>query len=808
MGKIFYSGLSFILLICLNTVHVRSQIAVSGTLQDAEDNSSLSYANVALLHEPDSVFVTGTTSDEKGWFLLQVPDSGSYLLRLSYLGYGTQFIPVQLFQQEKTKSLGVIGIPKSGENLQEVVIVGKKPMYSYEGEKKIYNVSEDPSVQGGVANDALQNAPGVYVDMEGNITLRGVSGVEIWINDKPSKIKEEGLKSFLQQLPANSISRIEVITNPSARYGAEGTGGIINIITHDKITKNRLLSFGFNGSTQFSYSPWLSLVLSNEKISFTSYLSHSSFENNNTSHSSGYVLNEGDTIYSTESNSGGGWNYGWTYGHIGFTWEIDTMTTFDIWGGGSVSRNESKYNTSTIRIMDDGEIFQYLRNSWGTGEGTYVNGGLSLDRRFKKEGHHLILESYLGNHINENQRDYEKLFSVQTWDNQKYRQISSGNGLWGQAELNYTNPLGKNKELESGTTLEISNQYSDTPTDTFDFVSNQYYYADIYSNVSDQRILSGAAYVTYKDTIKFLTYKAGLRYEYCNLSMESVALPEALHRSFGTFFPTLHLSTKTKNNHNFTLSYARRVRNPMWGLDPFVNRIDNENIYAGNPWLNPTYTDSYEAGYAKFFQSGASISATAFHRRTLNDITQRTDGVFDTILGRYTIYTTFVNAGKTIFNGADFTVSFNPVKNLRMVWYTNAYHQNFYADFDTYVIDKSDFTFNSRLMFMYNISLFRIQLMGNYRSASQNLTGSEDPTYWMNLTVNADLFNNKLSLRLGMMDVFNWMERNVSTTTPSYISTSSSKQKSQYLTFGITFRFGKIELERMQRQPDNSVPMN
>jgi len=806
MGKQYSFGLILFLFTCFFSLQLSSQVKISGVLKDAEEKLPLSYANVALLAGIDSVFISGTTTDENGRFQIVSPDTGNYLLRISYLGYGTQLVVLTISNVEQ-KNLGDILVQKSGENLAEVVIEGKRPIYSYDGEKKVYNVSEDPSVQGGVANDALQNAPGVFVDMEGNITLRGVSGVEIWINDKPSKIKGEGLKTFLQQLPANSLTRIEVITNPSARFGAEGTGGIINIITHDKIRRNRLLSFGLNGTTQYSYSPWASLVLSNEKLSLHTYISHSSNESQYKSLSSGYVLDEGNTIYASESNSYSGWKYGWTYGHLGLTWEIDTSTTFDVWAGGSVSNNSSNSNAGTVRIMDNGDVYEFERNSSGKGTGHNFNGGLTFERRFRKDGHRISLDSYLGNYLSDNSSEYEKLFTVQTWENQKYVQKPFNNGLWGDAELNYTNPLGKNRELESGSTLQINNHFIETPVDTFDFVTQQYHYAEIYSNRSDQRILSGAAYVTYKDTLGFLNYKLGLRYEYCNIAMESKALPDVLHRSFGTFFPTLHLSAKTKKNHNFTLSYARRVQNPEWGLDPFVNRIDRESMSSGNPWLNPAYTDSYEAGYAKFFNSGTSVSATAYHRRTKNDITYRTDGQFDTIIGRYTVFTSYVNAGRNIYSGADFTVTANPVKNLRAIWYSNVYQQNFYADFGSYIVDKTDFSYNSRLTLMYSYKIFRIHLMGNYRSASETFTGTEKPFYWMNITANADLFDKKLSLRLGMMDVFNWMERNSTTSTPTYVSTGTSKQKSQYLTFGITFRFGKIELERMQRQPDNSIPV-
>ena len=282
MKGFFYSVL--ICLVLLSGLSLKSvgQVMLSGTIQDSISHSALAYANIALLQLSDSAFVNGTTTSETGQFTLKV-DTGSYLMRLSYLGYKTRFVPINIDRKDSTYELGNIYLSNAGTNLDEFEVTAKKPMYAYEGEKKVYNVSEDPSVQGGVATDALQNAPGVYVDMEGNITLRGVSGVEIWLNGKPSRIKAEGLKEFLKQLPANSIEKIEVITNPSARYSAEGTAGVINIVTYEKIKNNKLFSFGYNGSTQTSYSPWVSFVYANDKFSFNTYISASEYNSEGTS---------------------------------------------------------------------------------------------------------------------------------------------------------------------------------------------------------------------------------------------------------------------------------------------------------------------------------------------------------------------------------------------------------------------------------------------------------------------------------------------------------------------------------------------
>lgn len=786
-----------------------SQNKIKGKILDIEDNKVLSFANIAVLNCIDSVFISGTTTDENGFFEISTKDTSKFLLRISYLNYGTQIFEFETNKESKLTDLGDIKISKSAQQLTEFVIESKKPLYSFEGEKKIYNVSEDISVQGGVATDALQNAPGVYVDMEGNITLRGVSGVEIWINDKPSKIQAEGLKSFLQQLPANSINRIEVITNPSARYGAEGTGGIINIVTNEKIKKNDLISFGFNGSTQPSYSPWLSYAYSTEKFHINSYITYNSSKNSNISKSEGIVLNNNDTVYSVVSNSKGEWENEWMYGHLSFSWQIDTNTNIDFWGGFSLSKNNSFSNSNSLRTLNNGDLINFNRRNKGDNNSYNTHAGLSFDHNFKKKkGHKISINGYWGNFDSESLRYNERINIGLPNKNLSFKQNSEYRGTWMSSNIDYENPLKEKRKIEAGAQFGLNTVLSSSLTDTLNFASQQYEFVQLFSNSLDQKTYNGALYTTYSDTLWFINYKAGLRYEYASLNMNSIALNDELNRFWGSIFPTIHLSTRTKKNDNFTLSYARRLRYPMWELDPFVNRIDEESISSGNPYLDPTFTDSYEAAWAKFFKSGTSISSTIYHRRTNNDITYKSEGKFDQTYDRFTIFSTYINAGKNIYNGADFTINYSPIKNLRFIWYTNIYDQSFYADLGSYVIDKNDFAYNSRLTLMYNYKNIRMHIIGNYRSASDNIFGRTEPDYWINASLNADFFKRKLSLRLGMMDVFNWMERVSSTSTPTYISLSSSKHRSQFVNFGITFRFGKIELEKPQMAPSPGIQMN
>ena len=245
-----------------------AQNKVTGTIVEEANGKAIPFVNVGLFRQSDSVFVSGSASDDKGRFELQAVPNGDYRLMVSAIGFQTF---EQMLTVKGNQDLGQLKLSEGSTKLDEVVITEKRPLFAVEGEKTMYNVAEDPSIQTGTASDALQNAPGVEVDVEGNISLRGTSSVEVWINDKPSHMTAENLKTYIQTMPANSIDRVEVITNPSARYGSKADG-IINIVTNAKIQKNEFFSFGVNASTSPYIGPWLSYVWSNEKLTINAYV--------------------------------------------------------------------------------------------------------------------------------------------------------------------------------------------------------------------------------------------------------------------------------------------------------------------------------------------------------------------------------------------------------------------------------------------------------------------------------------------------------------------------------------------------------
>lgn len=794
MKKLIFINVLFFTFFTSN-ISIGQNYSISGTILDSLNNKVIPFCNVSILKQADSSMIKGTTCDENGNFIFSKINQDSIIIRYSNIGFVTHFQPIIL--QNKETNVGKIYLSTHVSTLNGVEITATRPIYSFDADKKVYNVSDDISIQGGTTTDALQNAPGVWVDMEGNITLRGVSGVEIWINGKPSKIKEEGLKTYLQQLPANAIDRIEVMTNPSAKYGASGNGGIINIITKGKIKKNYLLSFGINGSTQPQISPWLSYVWSNEKWSISSYLSRSQSSYNWQSSSNGMVKDGSDTTYlfdnSNESNSA----YSWNYGHLGIDYEFDKKSSLSFYVGGGISEGDSHSESTSNRYMiAENMAYNSTSASKGSNFGNNWNAGTTYTYKFNEEGKQFDADFSLGNWQNKYNSDFEQLYTIQTYKNKRQKQENFSKNEWSSLSFNFENPINDSTSFETGLSFEYSPSLQDNPIDTLNFGNETWSRAYRLYNKNHGYDMETEAFVTYSAKIWVIKYKLGARGEYKQYRFTSDALQKEVNRDFLNIYPSIFLSYQTKSMHNFNISYSRRVQYPEYQLDPFIYYNNEEQIHGGNPLLKEAFTNSFQAGWAKYFKSGGSVNISLYHRNTNNSISNINMVVFDTVFQRTTLFSSFANSGHDANTGGEFTITFRPLKNLNLMFTNNFYDKSIKADLGTYKIDKHDFSFDHRTTIVYTLmKLYTIQLMGYYRSANLTIQGSSDPIYYINATVRADLFKKRLSVRFGVQDIFNWQKEYKNTNTPTLVSSSSSKSITQYFTAGLTFRFGKIELE-------------
>ena len=649
-----------------------AQHTITGTLADDATNEKLAFVNVGLIRTADTVYVSGTASNDKGFFKLEHIRDGQYILQITAIGYENY---KNILDVTDDIDLGVIKMHEGAVRLEEVVIVESKPLFANEGEKTLYNVSEDPSIQTGTASDALQNAPGVEVDVEGNVTLRGVSSVEIWINGKPSHLNEENLKTYIQQLPANAIKTIEVITNPSARYASKSDGGIINIVTNAKVQKNQFVSFGSRFSSRPDLSPWVSYVYANEKVTFNMYL-NGNYRNNKTENNGySYSFKDSDTepgvldTTTTTSYTGGGHdrNYGGGF-FMNFQYNIDTMNNVSVWVGGFPNwssgddwqdyfRND--YRTSGI------DRNHYYTDSEYTSSFMGFNGGAEYQHLFNNKGHNITFslngDYWGGSNNSDNLQTYYYPMSDSILRYAGYRNDNRYGDFGYDASIDYNIPYCENGEIGLGVSY---NHKPDTYHIIYDTLIDPTTYVEDNLRTLDRVSWNDGfdTYLTIQHKFGNFVVKPGIRMEYENIhcNMDGYMIDHEA-KSYLNWRPSLHLSYRTKSMHNFRLSYSRRISNPSARyLTNFVE-YEQESVDMGNMDLKPVYTNAIEGGWTKFFKRFGSVGLSAYYRNSHGTINSVTENYYDSLFFDRWLITCIQNSEFFIVNNATINIYVNSV---------------------------------------------------------------------------------------------------------------------------------------------------
>ena len=786
-----------------------AQSTVKGTFVDSLNRDKLFYVSVGLVTSDTNMHEEGAAFTEAdGSFTISGVRSGSYLLRASLVGYETLDIPVTVPAGKTTIDLGVMGLKRTSDVLEGISVVASKPVYMVDGEKTLYNVSEDPSVQTGTASDALQNAPGVEVDVEGNITLRGVSSVEIWINDKPSRLNAEGLKTFIQQLPANALERIEVITNPSARYSAKGTGGIINIITTSKIKKNSFVSFGLYGSSMPDVSPWLSYVWSNDKLSLNFYITtHYSYYKTNTIQMATRFNEQMDTSSVACASSLQRSHSLWGGLYFNGDYQFDSLNSISFWAGGYPSWGKSSGQSYTLRseYLYNPDVYFYETEDGRRSVSGGGYGGIYYEHLFPKEGHKISADLGGSMHYYKSRSFFIREFDTQSYLNRdkKMEGVSKGGSAYGSVD--YTYPYHKNGELSVG----VSGSYSYWPffdrEDTLLAGTLATYQIDsLRLQDGVDRDYSFSAYTTLQHKFGNFTLKGGLRSEYDCYDYRILNSPaDNVKKTYWSLYPSLHLSYRTESMHNFNLSYTRRVQNPSSDeLTTFIGYT--EDAYSmGNPDLKQTFTHSVEAGWTKYFQRFGSVGISAYYKHSNNEISTLSDVAYSDVFGRIVTFSYPLNVGKSMNTGGELNVTYRLKEFMIIRFYGNVYYNksefNFRNGAEPTKVDNLGYSF--RLNFWAKLwKVLEVHASAYYNSKSVSLFFVTKPRYGINCGLRADFLDRKISVHLNVNDIFNWNADKNENRNPYYQSFSNSKYVSRTISAGITFRFGKMELESRASQ--------
>ncbi|MCF8714130.1 TonB-dependent receptor [Joostella atrarenae] len=795
----------------------KKQITVTGKAIDAETAEPLEYATLVLQSIDDPSKVTGGVTDQKGNFKVEAP-AGKYNIRLEYISYR----PYTLNNQDlsESKDLGTIKLALDVAQLDAVEVVGEKTTVEIRLDKKVYNIGKDLTTSGASVSDALGNVPSVTVDVEGAISLRGNENVRILINGKPSAIAGYGSTDALKQLPADAIEKVEVITSPSARYDAEGTAGILNIV----LKKEKTL--GFNGSINLNTGyPSSSQVNANLNLRTNKYNlfttigyyyreppGNAYFDNNYFLNSDFTRITEDRDMY--REDKGVNINLGMEYfltdkssitGSI-FTRQSDEMDGTD---NNTLRYKESGFDSSTLRREienEDDETYQASLN--------YTN-------NFNDDGHKLTADfqySYDNEKILTNIDENEILPTEELIALEEVNERETQNEYLLQAD--YVLPMG-DAQFEAGYRGNFEETVNDYELNQFNQATGEFETNYNLTNKFTYTENVNAVYSQYGDKFGKFSVLLGLRLENTRLKgkVESDLTDEELVDTLGFdfdpdfdknylgLFPTVNISYEINDRENITLGYNRRINRPRgFFINPFPSRSSRTNVFQGNPDLNPAFADAFDLGYLKRWEKLTLTSSVYYQRETDAFERVQTETGQQTSDGINIIRTIPINLATNQRYGGEVGVMYNAIKWLQFNGSFNFFKFITEGDYNGIDYGTESTSWFSRLSAKVKLpQSIDWQTNGFYMGPRENSQTKSEGMYSIDMALSKDILNDNATISMNVNDLFNSRKRQSFTESYndagqlSFTSDSEFQWRQRQFTVSFIYRFNQPKNTRGER---------
>jgi outer membrane receptor protein involved in Fe transport len=791
-----------------------NKVKVTGKIVEKGSNQPLEYATIGFKNIKNPKIVSGGITNGKGEFEADVVP-GTYDITVEFISFKPLAIKGKVISEKA--SLGSIALEEDASQLNEVVVRSEKSSVEIKLDKKVYNVGQDMMVKGGTVSDVLDNVPSVSVDTEGNVSLRGSDNIRILIDGRPSYAVN--IAEALRQLPADAIDKVEVITNPSARYDAEGGSGIINIIL--KKGKHK----GFNGTIIAStgipetYGLSANVNYKTDKLNYftTAGYNHRTNEGAGKTHSQyfnddGSIKNFLDEDRET-TRTRDGFN-----GRAGLEWTVapNTYWTNAINYEKNTGDDSDLVNYNNYDASHNFTGTTYRLNTGDTGsENTSFTS--NLIKNFNDKGHKLTVDASLSRNTDNSQ-------SIITGSDNYNNTLNDQVQKTAQIQADYVLPLGEGSQFEAG----YKGSFGD--------LNNQYYVLDDLgariadlSNTLEYKENINSLYTQYGFKKSKFSYLFGLRWEDTNIQVNLLDTKDFNTKKYNNFFPSAFVSYEISDQSNLTTSYSKRLTRPRGRfMNPAVNYSSNVNIFQGNPDLDPSLTDKFDIGYIKRWEK-VTFNTSAYFENTTDvfsfvrsptgdvvtpdgDVVTPPPGVI--VDGIPVIKSQPINLGKEQKFGFEFTLNYNPFKIWRINSNFNLYNvkttgEHSYTDTKGEVVvqnlDNQANTWfarvSSKLTLPYKIDW---QLNGTYNGEQKTAQGKNLDQFSMNTAFSKDLMKDKATIAFNISDIFNTRIMRSYTYLENQTSYSEFQFRKRQFNLSFTYRFNKTKSEKEKNpQPKN-----
>jgi len=787
---------------------------ITGRIIDSLSGQPIEYATISLLTQSENKVVNGATTDSKGVFRLSNVSDGAYKMLIDFIGYKkSQKNNIVVGKENLSVALGDIKLTSRQTTLNEVTVTGEKSLIENKIDKMVYNADRDITSQTGVAADILKKVPQVSVDVDGNVELQGNANIRFLIDGKPSILYGSSIADVLQSIPASQIQSIEVITSPGAKYDAEGTGGIINIL----LKKNN--AHGINGTISLSGGTRLengSVNLSMRKGSFGAnvFFSGNAQLPSNTVNSNDRTSKDSTSTSQLLQNGTSKFDRNGFQSGVGLDWDVTPKDNISGTFGFNYFGNDNIGSASRQSILDDASGNQIYTvndriNTTNKFHNNTCNWSLGYKKKFKKKDQELeVLFNASNGNILTHYEQTQKFVSPDSIYSSSY---GNNPGIENETniEINYTQPLGEDAVFETGAKGELDHINSKSDVYLLMASTGNYDYNTDQSTSVDYKRQVYADYLSFNFKVfNWLNIKAGCRDEYTEANANFSDAGIVSIKPYNTIVPSLVVAHNFSKKQMLKISYSHRIERPDYrDLNPFINASDPKNISTGNPNLRPEIGDKIEISYSQSFKNGATIIPTVFYRGNKDDIQSYTNYYPTYKIGDSTYTNVAIsmrenigredNFGLSLFASLPFTKKINFRTNI--------------SCFQRYIntglasggnIQGFNYRANANASYELSKTLI-IELMGNFNSPRINAQGKMPAFTTYNFAFRKQLFNKKGSIAVTATNFLNKYVVQKTVLTGENFSILNERQL-PYRSFGFnfTYKFGKMEFRKEKEMED------
>lgn len=809
---------------------------ITGTIVD-QKNIPVEYATIAIFDDQTKKVISGGITNQKGVFNIKQIPAGNYSVRVSFIGFTDYFSPAfALSSSNRTKNIGTVVLKESENMLDAVVVTADVTTIENRIDKKVVNVGKDLMTPGASVRDVFENLPMVDVDFDGNVSMRGSDNVRVLLDNRPTNMSVQDL---IESLPADAIDKIELITNPSAKQDPDGMAGIINIITKKGLlyglnfstrigvdTRNR-----WNGGVNLGYYYGKVMVYANYNFRYSSndnsgetYRGNYNTSPQNPNPYLNYQRNTGSNTMSAHSLRAG----------IDYLPNKKTSLSYSVGYNPSTRDNESESYSYFLPLnipmsdltkeiaqqivaehQDDlDDYFNRYRNSVGKSTSNTLRNSLTFRRDYSTSENLVVDVNYEVSNSKSPSSIINRLGNSSGEENTRDHSTNDTHNKGFTASVDYSKELRGKSKLEVGARADML--WRDTPYFYFkDFIdhpelgtqpdmdrSNHFKY--------DQQIYS--IYATYSRVVKNFTFMAGLRGEETIYQTRGLGLKNVdgnivyikdddvvINRDYFEVYPSAAVMYKFGDSNDFALNYSRRVSRPnSYNLNPTPRFTDPLYVTIGNPYLDPSFTNSVELQYNRRLNKGYFNLSYFFRNSTdmMQRVTQRENPVDPEKTEPGTLYTTTINIGSQYTMGLNMYASYRLFK-----WWNSTLGLNYYynqkdiPDRDDYVRSSNDFSLRWRNNFNISRSGTRIQFGMRYSAPRATLQGSSSAMFTADAGISQDFMKKKLNVNIRVQDLFNSMSFRGNTYGQDFVMFNNNTMTSRVVNFGISYKFAEMKFK-------------